>query len=207
MSENLDRALEALDAGIELAAAPADSSRGWGPYGSDDPDLCWRCVARLGAEPSGLCGPCLTIMRDEDYVAPDDTSEADLAESAARFFYTTPAAARVMLGLPDENHGAHGVTAYRMFTDADDQVDIAAAGFLRPLSPHYEIRVDPAVSERIRTQALELLRAQARVIDSVTRAFLGAARSMSGLARAFGSAYPRPPVPAKPAHRRKYRRR
>ena len=199
MSLGLETA-EALDAGIELAAAPADSSRGWGPYGSDDPDLCWRCVARLGAEPSGLCGSCLTIMRDDDYVAPDDTSEADLAESAARFFYTTPGAARVMLGLPDPGNLAVRIsTVFPPYVSGpldhrpDDQVDYAAAFF-------------SGMTQRLREIDPRPMQELARLGRSFRDAATAVSLSLSAMARALGAASPRVPVPAKLAHRRRYGR-
>lgn len=68
MSEALERALRILDDG--LAACPADDE-GYAPPGSEDLDLCWRCI-RAAPDPegsSGLCADCRTVLADEDYVA------------------------------------------------------------------------------------------------------------------------------------------
>lgn len=80
MSENLDRALDALDAGIELAAAPA-SDDSYEPYGTDDPTLCWRCADEPATLDVGLCAGCHEILTADEWTPPnvDDERSGDAA--------------------------------------------------------------------------------------------------------------------------------
>lgn len=73
-----DDALDALDRGLDLAAAPADTSAGYAPFGTESPEVCWRCTAARSASDVGLCDACLTSMRDPKTTAPEPDDEGAL---------------------------------------------------------------------------------------------------------------------------------
>lgn len=61
-----DRIARLIDRG--LATAPTNDD-GYAPFGTDNPDLCWRCVQQPVDGKSGLCAACRTVLLDEDYTA------------------------------------------------------------------------------------------------------------------------------------------
>jgi hypothetical protein len=76
VSDRLDRALEALDDGLELAAAPH-----YGEATHEGTAPCWRCTAADPSTDVGLCDDCFAAMRDEATTAPEPVDALALVDA------------------------------------------------------------------------------------------------------------------------------
>lgn len=76
MSRNVDLALDAIDEGLELAAAPAYAEFGV-PVSTA---VCWRCDVSAPSTKVGLCAACHALMRDEKTTAPEPRDARSLLE-------------------------------------------------------------------------------------------------------------------------------
>lgn len=72
-----DRALEAIDAGLQHSAE-------WG-LELAAPGYCWRCTVRAVAEDSDLCAPCRAFLLEDLDVDPKTTLTPEEVEAIAAF--------------------------------------------------------------------------------------------------------------------------